>query len=395
MKSAKQVHKIAVLLRLSYASGRDLLYGISQYARTKCRWRLHVINLLGEDSVAELREAVASGELDGIIVNGAESPAVASVLNASAMPLVIIGAPTQSIDREREAAFVHNDDVAIGRCGATYLSSLGRFCSYGFIALDTGGFNRMHVLRERGFREGLSGIAGSVHTYKTAKGMARRSFADTAALGAWLKALPKPAAVMAAHDMRAVQAIEAAATCGLRIPDDIALVGVDNDELLCETAEPTITSIAPDHVRLGELAAATLKSVMARPPAHHAEKLSATKTIIERQSTRHIMPAAQLVERISAYIHHNATKGIGAVDVVNRLGVSRRLAETRFKQITGGTILDAILTTRLAVLKRRLRETRMPIAKLSAGCGFKCENYAKRLFKSRFGVSMSEWRARA
>ena len=392
MKSAKQVHKIAVLLRLSYASGRDLLYGISQYARTKCQWRLHVINLLGDSSADELRETVARGEVDGIIANGADAPAVASVLDASETPLVIIGAPIQNIDSERAAAFVHNDDVAIGRCGAAYLSSLGRFRSYGFASLDTGSFNRMPSLRERGFREGLSGIAGNVRTYRTAKGMARRSVADTAALGAWLKAMPKPAAVMAVHDMRALQVIEAAAACGLRIPDDIALIGVDNDELLCETAEPTLTSIAPDHVRLGELAAATLKSVMARPLAHHAEKLSATKTIIERQSARHIVPAAQLVERISAYIHHNATKGIGAADVVRQLGVSRRLAETRFKQITGGTILDAILATRLAVLKRRLHETDTPIAKLSAGCGFKCENYAKRLFKNRFGVSMSEWR---
>ena len=196
MKSAKQVRKIAVLLRLSYASGRDLLYGISQYARTKCRWRLHVINLLGDSSADELRETVARGEVDGIIANGADAPAVASVLDASETPLVIIGAPIQNIDSERAAAFVHNDDVAIGRCGAAYLSSLGRFRSYGFASLDTGGFNRMPSLRERGFREGLSGIAGNVRTYRTAKGMARRSVADTAALGAWLKAMPKPAAVM-------------------------------------------------------------------------------------------------------------------------------------------------------------------------------------------------------
>jgi LacI family transcriptional regulator len=215
---------------------------------------------------------------------------------------------------------------------------------------------------------------------------------DLAALADWLDSLPKPAAVMAVHDLRATHVLEAAILRKIKVPEQLPVIGVDNDELLCETAEPTLTSIAPDHVRLGELAAATLKSVMARPLAHHAEKLSATKTIVERQSARHIVPAAQLVERISAYIHHNATKGIGAADVVRQLGVSRRLAETRFKQITGGTILDAILATRLAVLKRRLHETDTPIAKLSAGCGFKCENYAKRLFKNRFGVSMSEWR---
>lgn len=386
------MYKIAVLLRLYYASGRDILYGISQYARTKCRWRLHVVNFSGESSADDIEEAIANGEVDGIIANGVDNPATAAVLDASDMPLVVIGARPPCLARKATVAFVHNDDIAIGRYGATYLASLGRFRSYGFVARSVDHFNYVSVLRERGFRAELKDTANDVHTYTTAEGVTRGSYDDITALGEWLKALPKPAAVMAAHDQRAVHVIEAATASGLRIPDEIALIGVDNDELLCETAEPTLTSIAPDHVHLGELAAATLRKVMSRPSAEHQETLSSAKTIVERQSARHVIPAAQLVERATAYIRHNATKGISAADVVRQLGVSRRLAEVRFKQLTGGTILDALLTTRLEALKRRLREVDSPIARLSAACGFKCEIYAKRLFKKRFGVSMSEWR---
>jgi transcriptional regulator GlxA family with amidase domain len=123
------------------------------------------------------------------------------------------------------------------------------------------------------------------------------------------------------------------------------------------------------------------------------ESLLPVKTVIERQSTRNVTPSAQLVERATSYIRRNALKGIGAVDVVRHLGVSRRLADVRFRQATGQSILSAIMKTRLDEVKRRLRDTDMPIAKITAACGFHGENYAKKLFKSRFGVSMTKWRA--
>ena len=168
---------------------------------------------------------------------------------------------------------------------------------------------------------------------------------------------------------------------------------MDNDELLCDTAEPTLTSIAPDHIRLGELAAEALKNLMNGAHRHHALTIrSSVKTIVERQSAKPVTPATRLVEQAMAFIRRNALKGISAVDVVNHLGVSRRLADARFRQFTGQSILATILKVRLDEVKCRLRDTDTPIAKITAACGFKGENYAKKLFRSRFGMSMSEWR---
>jgi LacI family transcriptional regulator len=392
MEKAK-IRRIAVVLRLSYASGRDLLFGISQYARRKCRWQFHVINFQGDATAEELHSAVAEGKLDGMIANAADNHAIAKMLEASSIPLVVIGARTPLLTRKDAIAFVHNDDIAIGRRGAEYLTSLGRFRSYGFIARSVDSCNYVPVLRERGFRSALGNIGGDVRTYVTAVNVKLGSYDDINRLGEWLKALPKPAAIMAAHDLRATHVIEAAKASGLVIPNDIALVGVDNDELACETSEPTLTSIAPDHVRLGELAAACLRRIMANPSSMSFESLLPVKTVIERQSTRHVTPSAQLVERATSYIRRNALKGIGAVDVVRHLGVSRRLADVRFRQATGQSILSAIMKTRLDEVKRRLRDTDTPIAKITAACGFHGENYAKKLFKSRFGVSMTKWRA--
>ena len=390
MKKGK-VCKVAVVLRLAFGSGRDILYGISRYARKHCRWQLHIINFTGDDTLNEIRRAERKG-VDGIIANGLDNAVIADHFSHSATPLVVIGARSPGLQRRMNAlAFVRNDDVDIGRFGANYLSSLGLARSYGFVDWASNGY--ASILRREGFLTHFNGTDVDVRTYSTTADLENGSLEDITALSQWLADLPKPAAVMAVHDLRAIHVLEAADMAGIRIPRDIALIGVDNDELLCDTAEPTLTSIAPDHIRLGELAAEALDGLMRGAPRRHALTIrSSVKTIVERQSAKPVTPATRLVEQATAFIRRNALKGIGAMDVVNHLGVSRRLADARFRQFTGQSILAAILKVRLDELKRRLRDTETPIAKITAACGFKGENYAKKLFRSRFGMSMSEWR---
>ncbi len=381
------------MLRLSYGSGRDLLYGISCYARKHCRWRFHIINFTDDATLDEIRRAEDEG-IDGIIANGVDNESIAKFLSKSRTPLVVIGARSPGLGRRREnIAFVRNDDVAIGRYGAAYLSSLGHFRTYGFIARSHGMFHYVSQLREEGFRSHFAGKATDVRTYATDTSVERGSFADISPMAAWLNALPKPAAVMAVDDLRATHTLEAAAAAGIKVPKELAVIGVDNDELLCDMTEPPLTSIAPDHVRLGELAAETLDRLMRTSPLNHTLTLRSTaKTLAERQSAKSVTPSVHLVERATAYIRRNATKGIGADDVIRHLGVSRRLADLRCRQLTGESILSAILRIRLAEVKRRLKDTDTPIAKITAACGFKGENYAKKLFRSRFGMSMTGYR---
>ena len=391
MKKGK-VCKVAVVLRLAFGSGRDILYGISRYARKHCRWQLHIINFTGDDTLNEIRRAERKG-VDGIIANGLDNALIAAHLSRSATPLVVIGARSPGLRRRMaNLAFVRNDDKDIGRFGADYLASLGLAHSYGFVDWSATGY--ASILRREGFMERFKESDADVRTYSATSDLEKGSLEDITALSKWLTSLPKPTAVMAVHDLRAIHVLEAAAMARIRIPRELALIGVDNDELLCDTAEPTLTSIAPDHIRLGELAAEVLKDLMNGAHRHHALTIrSSVKTIVERQSAKPVTPATRLVEQAMAFIRRNALKGISAVDVVNHLGVSRRLADARFRQLTGQSILSAILKTRLDEVKRRLRDTDTPIAKITAACGFKGENYAKKLFRSRFGVPMTAWRA--
>lgn len=392
-----KTRRILVVLRVIYSSQRDILYGIADYARLRCRWHLHIVNLTGEEALDEIRRADAEG-VDGIISCGLEHPAIAAHLQTSRTPLVCICSRTSCLGRRKDAlAFVNNNDFAIGSAGAEYLAKLGRFRSYGFVSRSEDEPSYVYDLREQGFRSYFAGRADDVRTYRTAARVKRSSFADIAAIAEWLRALPKPAAVMAAHDLRATHVIEAADMAEIKIPQELAVIGVDNDELYCETANPTITSLAPDHARLGELAAKALKQLMAAergnesPRAPQVINLASCK-IMERQSTKPVSPASQLVERAIAFIRQNATRGISAVDVSAHLGVSRRLADLRFRQMTGTSILGAILNRRFDEVKRHLRDSNVTIEKIIASCGFKTASNAKNLFRKHYGMSMSEFR---
>ena len=381
-----RIFKIWVHLRLSYASGRDILYGISRYARANAHWNIKLMPSYGD--VAEFRFPTPA-EADGII----SSEPLSADAAASDIPLVVIGAREKWLGRRmRSLAFVRNDDAAIGRFGAEFLKSLGKFRSFGFVPTNVPYY--CSILRNEGFLAALGkATAADVRQY-VARGMEDGSVDDIASLGKWLADLPKPTAVMAVHDLRATHVLEAATLAKIKVPEQMAVIGVDNDELLCDFTSPQLTSIYPDHVREGELAAATLRAMLRKGDSRHTRTFRCdAKSIVERESTRHISPATHLAEEAMSFIRRNALKGIGAADVARHLRVSRRLCDLRFRECHGATILETILHIRFDELKHRLVSSNAPIGKITAACGFACECHAKRLFKKRFGMSMREWRA--
>ncbi len=386
MKSPKnKIQNIWVYLRLSYASGRDILYGISRYARANAHWNIRLLPFAGEGDKERFPEP---GEADGIITSEPLSADAAT----SGIPLVVIGTREKWLGRRMKSlAFVRNDDAAIGRFGANFLKSLGKFRSFGFVPTNTPYY--CSILRSEGFNAELKkGNAAEIRQY-TAKGLEDGSPEDIESLGRWLADLPKPTAVMAVHDMRATHVLEAANLMKINVPEQMAIIGVDNDELLCDFTSPQLTSVYPDHVKEGELAAATLHALLKKSDSHRTRTFrSNAKSIVERESTRHISPATHLAEEAMSFIRHNALKGISAADVAKHLRVSRRLCDLRFKECHGETVLEAILKVRFAELKRRLASSTTSIGKIVSGCGFACESHAKRMFKKRFGMSMRTWR---
>ena len=378
-----KIYSIGIALRLSYASGRDLLYGISRFARTNCHWNLKLFS-------PEDNKHSDLNELDGFITSEPMAPDL--LRKTPDLPLVIIGTREPWLGRRMKAlTFVRNDDRDIGKFGADFLLRLGTFRAFGFVPTNTPYY--CSILRHEGFAAQLADSAAQTLIY-TRPTLKDGSPEDIAALKDWLLNLPKPAAVMSVHDLRATHVLEAARAAGVCVPDELAVIGVDNDELLCDFAEPQLTSISPDHVYEGELAAKEMRALLSRRIKPRLSKTirSKKKTIIERESAKTVAPSVRLAERAMSYIRRNALKGVAARDVVKHLNVSRRLADLRFRECYGKTILDAILDIRLSEVKRKLTTSKTPIRKITDACGFANEIHAKHLFKKRFGVSMRDYR---
>ena len=387
-----RIKTISVMLRLSFATHRDILYGISSYAKTH-HWRLHLINLT-DFTEAKLKDMIAMDASDGYIISDCESVAVRNFLLRTRRPIVMFGPRDERLCGKRTAptAFVDENQFEIGQFAARYLLSLGRFRSFGFVPENTPTFTSTQ--REAGLRAGLSAQGLDVSTYCN-PGVPDGCEQDFRTLEKWLEALPKPAAIMAVYDQRAIHLLDIAHRAGIAIPSQVTVLSADNDELLCDFSDPTLSSIAFDSTKLGVLAASTLTRLLGKCAHGVSERHLSTHRIVERESTGPVSASLQVVNRMQTYIRQNACSGIHASDVPKFLGVSRRLADKCFRATTGKSILESITDIRLSAIQRQLKTTNLPINKITASCGFRSENYAKNLFKRRFGLSMSQFRQTA
>lgn len=385
----KNIRKVAVALRLAFASHRDIFFGISSYAKEH-HWSIKFIPIPELFCTATFRKIEQEG-FAGIITSDIGDVEMARLFANTPLPLVFIGSREEPLrSRTSSVGFVYLDDVEIGKFGANYLCSLGKFRTFGFLPSNVS--NHCSRLRQEGFMHAVQKrLQDTSVFYSLRPPTTDGSSSDIAAIMNWLGAIPKPAAVMAVHDFRATNLLLAAQQMGLRVPSQLAVLGVDNDELLCDFTEPPLTSIAPDYVTIGRQAATALANLLKKPNVIFVK--STNWKIIERESTAYIAPSVQLVNRAVAYIEKFALTGISAKDVVAYLKTSRRLADMRFKSITGVSILEKIINVRLEALKTKLRHSNAQIRQISFACGFPSENYAKNLFKRRFKMTMREYRA--
>ena len=375
---------------MSGTAGRDILTGIFYFTRSNSNWRTRLFQMPDEFTPDAFRAEMAVG-LDGIIASEPGPDETARLVRESGVPVSFIGDPGPILsERKDHIAFTRNDDEMIGRMGANYLASLGQRRSYAFVPTVSNQY--WSASRLKGFKAALAAKKANIEVFNS-PGAAAGSREDLSALKDWLAALPKPAAVMASWDTRATQVLAMCKDAQIKIPNQVAVLGVDNDALLDESSDPPISSILPNHEQLGYAAARVLNNLMSgRHARSSAPFLVKPVKIVERESAVASAPAAHLLSRATAYIRKNAAKGIKVKDVAAFLGVSRRLADLRFQQFSGETINETITRHRLDAVKKFLATTNRPIKTISEECGYTDPSYLKVLFKRRFGCTMREWR---
>lgn len=284
--------------------------------------------------------------------------------------------------------FVRNDNSGIGAAGADYLAALGAYNAYGFVP-DVDG-RAWSVLRERAFARTLKAHGQRVSVFRQGS---HRLGEDLRNLGSWLRRLPKPAAVMAAYDYRAIQVSTVCAAAKLAIPRQVTLLGVDDDVLLCQSVKPALSSIKPDHEAEGFQAAAELQRLFrlgAR--ARRREVFCRIVGVVERESTKAVPPAASLIRRATAFIDGHLKAKLRVADVARAVGVSRRLLEQRFREVCGETVHDYTLRQRLELVKSLLRNSRRTGVRIAEECGFANANSLSHIFRRATGRSMRDYR---
>jgi LacI family transcriptional regulator len=214
-----------------------------------------------------------------------------------------------------------------------------------------------------------------------------------AALAEFLSRLERPAAIFACNDTTALRATERMHRLGIPVPEGLAILGVDNEDILCELASPSLSSIMLDCESIGFHAAAVMDSVLnGSGPAEGSRESIAPRQVAERESTRIFSCADPLVSRAVTFIRTRATEGIDVGDVVRMAAASRRSLEIRLRSAMGRTIHEEIVRARLAHARRLLKETTLTMDRVAAGAGFGTVQRLHAAFKDAESVSPGEWR---
>ena len=375
--------KVFIALRMAGIAGQEKLSGIFRFLGDNHDWDIRLVRTAGEFTVAAVKEALRS-KYDGFIVSIPGTEESAAVLASTDIPTIVmdIHSPLLSA-RKRRIVFIRNSSEEIGRTAANHLLAIGKCRSYAFVHNPS--VMQWSVDRCTAFRETLRDNGFWCHELKSPEG---------------LQKLERPVGVFAANDDRGYDVIEFCHAHRIRVPEDVAVLGINNDTLICENCHPQLSSIQPDFEQEGYLAAETLSGMMKLPRTTQTSQTSQTsrtflvgvKSVIRRESTAELSTSGKLVQKAVAYIRHHALEGIGVADVVAHLKVSRRLADLRFRELKHTSIGEEITRIRLAEVQRLLRATREPIDAIAVKCGYANPNYLKNLFRKRFSMSMREFR---
>lgn len=360
---------VALLIETSNAYGRGLLRGVMAYVREHEPWTL----LLREHGRGEL----APHEMDawrgqGILAR-IENRRIAASVAERQCPIVDLSAARLL----PQLPWVETDDDAIAQAAVEHLMQRG-LRHYGFCGDDR--FNWSHW-RAVAFRK-LVLDAGFTCSIAPPRGK----------IDEWIVSLPKPAGVMACYDIRGREVLDACRRANVKVPDEVAVIGVDDDELLCELSDPPLSSVIPDTKRAGWLAAELLDQWMkgAKPKQiGHPVPPAGVRT---RHSTDTLAIEDADVASAVRFIREHACDGITVHDVVSCLPLSRRVLESRFQKLLGRTPHAEMLRVRLERAKALLATPGWTLDAIARRTGFGHGEYLSAVFKRECGLTPGDYR---
>lgn len=388
-----RMRTIGIMIERQRAYGRRLCEGIVRFAQERNDWSLRIIEF------AELDNRLRQDRYDGFIVR---------VMNDEiTKKLAKTGKPVVDVFFEKPIpgfAAIDQNGRIVGQMAARHFIE-HRFTNFAFCGYDG---RRYSDDRKHGFIRFLELNHHTCACYRT-PALALKDFeysvvmrehfglpSDAKCLTRWILRLPKPVAVFCAHDMRAYQLSEICRAEGIRVPDDVAILGCDDDELVCQFTDPPISSIDQNAVGIGYAAAHMLQQMLDDPAQTQttAKKVKPLR-LVERESTRTYPLSPKWLSDALVFIQSNLTKSISAADVYAHVGKSHTLVDAAFRRQLGTSVQKEISRMRLKEARRLILSTTTSLQDIAKACGYSSLQYFSTSFSLAFGTSPSSLRNQA
>lgn len=387
----KRGRRVALLIESSRAYGRGLFLGVAKFVREHHEWSVQSEEWKWTDSFPAW---LKHWNGDGIIAR-VETPKMAAFIRQLGVPTVDLRGSVSGFG----FPLIDTDDRKVATLAAEHLIERG-FRHYAFCGFVGANYSDK---RSQFFQERLAQAGFSCQVYRPPKhgleaqtiGYERHGLLFQEDLTHWLTALPKPIGIMACNDIRGQQILNLCRQLDLAVPEEVAIIGVDNDEILCELSDPPLSSVAPDTLRIGYDAAVLLERLMAggKPPLKPV--LIPPHGIVTRRSTEVLaLDDRQLVVGLR-FIRDHAFDPITINDVAKAAGICRRVFEQRFATRMGRSPKAEVLRLRLERVKQLLVDTDWNLAQIAEKTGFNYGEYLHAVFTQKVGITPGEFRRQA
>ena len=374
--------QVALIIESSVSYGRSILQGIARYISSHHQWSVFFEqHELGTPPPSWL----ASSHWDGILCRPTDA-ALAKRLKRMKIPVVDLN----DLHDNLKLPWVGSNHKAIGCLGAKH------FLERGFRHFAFCGFSNELWARQR--REGFREVAGKdnlpipVYESPWRGSNVSRWDVEIKQLGKWLHDLPKPIGIMACNDARALHLLNACHEAGVLVPEEVAVVGVDNEEIFCELCNPALSSVAPDAERIGYQAAELLNQLMSGQTPSSQRILIDPLHIVTRRSSDTLAIKDRTVAAALRFISDQALHGCTVKDVVNFARVSRSFLERRFRQYLKRSPQAEIRRVQVSRIKQLLTETDFTLERISELSGFEHPEYMSVVFKRLVGQPPGQYR---
>lgn len=383
----REIPKVALLVETARGFGRDLVRGIARYSRLHGPWSFHITPGDYLQAVPKMKQWGGTG-----IIARIPNERTARAVISAGVPTICLGLTDEQLRPGSPLAKfseISSDPVQVSQLAANHLLAR-QFSQFAYVGSEDRGWS---LRRERAFCRYLGEHGFRPFVYRQPKRPRDRVWErEQEFLAEWISTLPTPLGLFACDDDRGREVLEACSLVGLHVPEDVAVIGVDNDEVFCELADPPLSSVALNAETAGYRAAALLDGMMQgrirKPQRIVVEALG----VVTRRSTDIIAVEDPDVAAALQFIRREQGHGISVESVVQEVAVSRRNLEKRFRSSIGRTILEEIQLVRLERAKRLLVETTYPISKIAELAGFGSAGYFIQFFQKRVGKTPRKYR---